>query len=89
MSENIELETNPSWSLKTERHLAAIRTAVAGQEDRETEARMEVIRHKPSDQEERRQKLIYVVAYLLASKEDLTPEEVELVLRGPTSVQGH
>lgn len=89
MSENLELQTNPSWSLKTERHLATMRTVVAGQRDQETEARMEIIKHKPSGQEERQQKLIYVIAYLLASKGDLTTEEVELVLEGSTSVQGH
>lgn len=89
MSENLELQTNPLWSLKTERHLAAMHTAVAGQGDQEKEARMEIFRHKPSDQEERQQKLIYVIAYLLASKDNLTTEEVELVLGRPTSVQGH
>lgn len=50
---------------------------------------MEIIRHAPSDQDERDQKLLYVAGYLIASKGSLNPEEMELLLSGSISLSGH
>ena len=56
---------------------------------KEAATRMEIIRHAPSDPDERDQKLLYVAGYLIASKGRLSPEEMELLLSGSISLPGH
>lgn len=93
MTEKLELQPNEPLSVKVERHRAVYLAAVNGEGgadmDQEARARMEIIRHAPSDQDERDQKLLYVAGYLIASKGSLNPEEMELLLSGSISLPGH
>ena len=93
MTEKLELQPDEPLSVKVERHRAAYLAVLSGMGgadmDQEAEARMEIIRHAPSDQDERDQKLLYVAGYLIASKGSLNPEEMELLLSGTISLSGH
>ncbi|MCA1869241.1 hypothetical protein HW571_26845 [Agrobacterium genomosp. 3] len=92
MTEKLALQPDEPLSVKVERHQAAylaVLNGIGGADmDQEAEARMEVIRHSPLDQEERNQKLLYVEGYLIASKASLKPEEMELLLSGSLSLAG-
>ncbi|MBT9371364.1 hypothetical protein [Rhizobium sp. CSW-27] len=61
MTEKLELQPNEPLSVKVERHRAVYLAAVNGEGgadmDQEAKARMEIIGHAPSDQDERDQKL--------------------------------
>lgn len=93
MTEKLELQPNEPLSVKVERHRAVYLAAVNGyggaDMDQEAKARMEVIRHAPSDPDERDQKLLYVAGYLIASKGSLSPEEMEVLLSDPISPPGY
>lgn len=93
MTEKLELQPNEPLSVKVERHRTVYLAAINGEGnadmDQEAKARMDIIRHAPSDPGERNQKLLYVAGYLIASKGTLTPEEMELLLSGSISLPGH
>ncbi|MGZ2383284.1 hypothetical protein [Rhizobium brockwellii] len=86
MTEKLELQPDEPLSVKVERHRAVYLVAINGEGsadmDQEAKARMEIIRHAPSDQDGRYQKLLYVAGYLIASKGSLNSEEMELLLSG-------
>lgn len=88
MTDKLELQPNEPLSVKVERH-RAVNGEGGADMDQEAKARMEIIRHAPSDQDERDQKLLYVAGYLIASKGSLSPEEMELLLSGSISLPGH
>lgn len=92
MTEKLELQPDEPLSVKVERHRAAYLAVLSGMGgtdmDQEAEARMEIIRHAPSDQDERDQKVLYVAGYLIASKGSLSPEEMELLLSGSIYCRG-
>lgn len=93
MTEKLELQPNEPLSVKVERHRAVYLAAINGEGganmDQEAKARVEIIRHAPSDPDERDQKMLYVAGYLIASKGSLNPEEMELLLSGTISLPGH
>jgi hypothetical protein len=70
-------------------YLAAVNGEGGADMDQEARARMEIIRHAPSDQDERDQKLLYVAWYMIDSNWILNPEEMELLLSGSISLPGH
>jgi hypothetical protein len=92
MTEKLELQPNEPLSVKVERHRAVYLAAINGDGganmDQEAKARMEIIRHAPSDPGERDQKMLYVAGYLIASKGSLNPEEMKLLLSGSTHCLG-
>ncbi len=93
MTENLELQPDEPLSVKVERHRAVYLAAINGEGgatmDQEAKARMEIIRHVPSDPDERDRKMLYVAGYLIACKGSLNPEEMELLLSGSISLPGH
>jgi hypothetical protein len=93
MTEKLELHPNEPLSVKVERHRTVYLAAINGEGnadmDQEAKARMDIIRHAPSDPGERDQKLLYLAGYLIASKGSLDPEEMELLLSGSISLPGH
>lgn len=87
MTEKLELQPNEPLSMKVERHRAVYLAAINGEGganmDQEAKARMEIIRHAPSDPDERDQKMLYVAGYLIAAKGSLNPEEWSFFFQAP------